>query len=101
MKMTVYPEAQPMDNAGQIQGVGAGDVWKRGLFMLFFAIAFSIGQMVLNLTAIVQFIWLLAMRERNEYLARFGASLSEWFAEVSRFQSCATDDKPFPWRPWP
>ncbi len=90
-----------MDNADQIQRIEAGDVWKRGLFMLLFAIAFSIGQMVLNVTAIVQFIWLLAVRERNDYLARFGASLSAWFAEVSRFQSCATDDKPFPWRPWP
>ena len=90
-----------MENTSQIQLVEPRDVWKRGLFMLLFAIAFGIGQMVLNTVAVVQFIWLLATRQPNEYLARFGASLSNWFAEVSRFQSGASDDKPFPWRPWP
>lgn len=90
-----------MENTSQIQLVEPRDVWKRGLFMLLFAIAFGIGQIVLNAMAVVQFVWLLATRQRNEYLARFGASLSSWFAEVSRFQSGASDDKPFPWRPWP
>jgi Domain of unknown function (DUF4389) len=90
-----------MENARQIPRIESREVWKRGLFMLLFIVAFGIGQMVLNAIAVVQFLWLLATRERNEYLARFGASLSAWFAEVGRFQSCATDDKPFPWRPWP
>lgn len=90
-----------MEDARQPQLIEPRDVWKRGLFMLLFAIAFGIGQMVLNAMAVVQFIWLLAMRQPNEHLARFGGSLSNWFAEVSRFQSGASDDKPFPWRPWP
>jgi Domain of unknown function (DUF4389) len=90
-----------MENVGQIQLAEAREIWKRGLFMLLFAIAFNIGQTILALTAVLQFVWLLAKRERNEYLAHFGASLSSWFADVSRFQSCASDDKPFPWRPWP
>jgi hypothetical protein len=89
-----------MENAQQSQLIESRDVWKRGLFMLLFAIAFSIGQIVLNAMAVVQFVWLLVTRERNEYLAHFGASLSNWFAEVARFQSGASDDKPFPWRPW-
>jgi hypothetical protein len=90
-----------MEDARPIQLVELRDVWKRGLFMVVFAIAFGIGQMVLNAIAVAQFFWLLAVRERNEYLAHFGTSLSNWFAEVSRFQSCASDDKPFPWRPSP
>jgi hypothetical protein len=93
-------EAQ-MEDARPTQPTELLDIWKRGLFMLLFGIGFSIGQVVLNAIAIVQFVWLLAKRERNENLARFGASLSTWFADASRFQSCASDDKPFPWRPWP
>lgn len=89
-----------MEGARQVQPVEMQDIWKRGLFMLLFAVASGIGQMVLNMVAIVQFVWLLATRERNEYLAGFGASLANWFADVGRFQSCAGDDKPFPWRPW-
>jgi hypothetical protein len=90
-----------MENANQVQPIAARPVWKRGLIMLLFAIAFGIGQMVLNIITIVQFFWLLIQNERNENLARFGASLANWFAEVARFQSGATEDKPFPWRPWP
>ena len=79
----------------------AQNVWIRGLFMLLFIIAFGFGVWVLNFIAIVQFIWLLFSREHNPLVASFGNSLSTWLAEVGRFLSCATDDKPFPWRLWP
>ena len=62
------------------------DVWKRGLFMLLFAIAFGIGQAVLNAIAVVQFLWLLFTREPSNPLVRFGNSLSVWLADVARFQ---------------
>jgi hypothetical protein len=77
------------------------DVWMRGLFMFLFMIAFGFGVWVLNFIAIVQFIWLLFSREHNLLVARFGTSLSAWLAEVGRFLTGATDDKPFPWRLWP
>ena len=77
------------------------DVWMRGLFMVLFMIAFAIGQMLLNLMAVVQFLWLLFAREHNAFLASFGGSLATWLAEIGNFLTCATDDKPFPWRPWP
>ena len=77
------------------------DVWMRGLFMLLFMIGFAIGVWLLNLLAIVQFVWLLIAREPNQFIVRFGNSLSIWLAEISRFLTCVTDDKPFPWQPWP
>jgi Domain of unknown function (DUF4389) len=79
----------------------ASDVWMRGLFMLYLMIGFAIGQWLLNLLAIVQFLWLLFAREPNLVLASFGNSLSIWLAEVGRFLTYASDEKPFPWRPWP
>ena len=79
----------------------ARDVWMRGLFMLILIIGFAVGQWLLNLLALVQFLWLLVARAPNEFLARFGNSLAIWLAEVGRFLTCATDDKPFPWRAWP
>jgi hypothetical protein len=77
------------------------DVWMRGLFMLLFIIGFAIGQWLLNLVAIVQFVWLLFAHEPNQLLARFGHSLSLWLAEIGRFLSCSADQKPFPWQAWP
>jgi hypothetical protein len=81
--------------------VRAQDTWKRGLFMLLFAIAFGIAQLILNAVAVVQFLWLLFANEPNRFLLRFGRSLSTWLADVARFLTCASDDKPFPFRSWP
>jgi hypothetical protein len=61
------------------------DVWMRGLYMLLFIIGFTIGQWLLNLLAIVQFLWLLVAREPNQFLARFGNTLSIWLADIGRF----------------
>jgi len=77
------------------------DVWMRGLFTLLFMIGFAVGVWLLNLLAIVQFVWLLAAREPNLFIARFGSSLSIWLTEIGRFLICATNAMPFPWRPWP
>jgi hypothetical protein len=77
------------------------DVWMRGLFMFLFMITFGLGVWLLNFLAIVQFLWLLFAREPNQLIARFGNSLSVWLAEIGRFLTGATEDKPFPWRPWP
>lgn len=90
-----------MANQTPVPTADAKDVWKRGLLMLLFAIAFGIGHFVLNAITIVQFLWLLVTREPNEYLARFGSSLSIWLADIAGFQTCATDEKPFPFRLWP
>ena len=51
--------------------------------------------------AVLQFGWLLITRERNANLAAFGGSLSTWAASVVRFVSCTSEEKPFPWAPWP
>jgi hypothetical protein len=63
----------------------ARDVWMRGLFMLLLIIGFTVGQWLLNLLALVQFLWLLFARTPNEFLARFGSSLAIWLADVGRF----------------
>ena len=76
-------------------------VWLRGLFMLLFIMGFTVGQWLLNLLAVVQFVWLLLAREPNQFIATFGNALSIWLAEIGRFLTCATDDKPFPWTAWP
>jgi hypothetical protein len=90
-----------MESKGPVVTPTGRDVWIRGLFMLLLIIGFTVGQWLLNLLALVQFLWLLFTRAPNEFLARFGNSLAIWLADVGRFLTCATDDKPFPWRPWP
>ena len=90
-----------MENQVQIKDVEPRPLWKRGLLMLLFVIAFGLAQMLLNALAIVQFVWLLVKREPNQPVAGFGMSLSKWLADVAQFLTCATDERPFPWRSWP
>ena len=77
------------------------DVWKRGLVMLAFIILLGIGQGLMQLLAVVQFLWLLFNNQPNQFLVGFGSSLAEWLAQTGRFLCCATQEKPFPWKPWP
>ncbi len=79
----------------------SNEAWKRGLFMLAFIVAFGIGEAILVLITIVQFFWLLFTREPSQSLVNFGKSLAIWLADVAAFQSCATEQKPFPWNEWP
>jgi hypothetical protein len=51
-----------METTRHEQDPASGEVWMRGLFMLLFMIAFGLGQFILNLLAVVQFLWLLFAR---------------------------------------
>lgn len=76
-------------------------VWIRGAFMLFFLAAFSVAQTLMALTAVIQFLSLMISGTPNAFLSDFGRSLGRWLEQVSRFQSAAAEEKPFPWAPWP
>jgi len=77
------------------------EVWLRGLYMLLFMVGVGAAHIVWNVVAVVQFIWLLVANEPNEQLAQFGSSIARWTADAVRFLSFASEDRPFPWRPWP
>ncbi len=78
----------------------AGNIWLRGLFMVIFAVFFGLAETVLFILALVQFLWMLFAKERNEGIADFGASVGKWLGHVAEFQTGATDEKPFPWGKW-
>ena len=74
------------------------NIWMRGLFMIIFAILFGVAEVILCVFAVLQFLWMLFAKERNQFLADTGETLGNWLREVVEFQTGATDDKPFPWR---
>lgn len=88
-------------NAAEPAKESKRETWIRGLIMLAFVIFFGLAETLLHLMALVQFLWLLITGARNDVLMRFGKSMALWMADVARFQTCATEDKPFPWRAWP
>lgn len=81
------PEHQPEEN-----------LWLRLLFMVLIAAMISVAQTVLLLLTVVQFIILLTNhRKPNAQLSEFGTSLGIWIAKAARFQTVASEVKPWPW----
>jgi|GEM_PF-1569470 len=72
-------------------------IWMRALHMVIFMILFGVAETLLFFMAVFQFLWMLFTRKRNPSVAQFGDQVSQWLRDVGRFQSGATDDKPFPW----
>jgi len=92
------PPTQPSDEPPP--GDARKDIWLRGFFMLVLMILFSLAQTLMWLTAIAQFLWLLIARERNPFVAEFGAALGHWLQMSARFQAGLSEDKPFPFSRW-
>ena len=58
----------------------------------------SVAQTVLGVMTIVQFVIMLVNnKEPNERLAEFGTDLGVWIAKAARYQTAASNVKPWPW----
>ena len=77
------------------------DIWIRALYMLLFAIVYSVAEAIVVLLAIFQFVALLITGQVNELLLRFGKNLSVFMFDILEFQTFNSEIKPFPFSPWP
>ena len=77
------------------------DTWKRGLFMVVFAIISGVAKLVVTLVAIFQFITLLFKGQTNEVVIPLGQNLSTYLYQITLFLTFKTDDMPFPFLPFP
>jgi hypothetical protein len=88
---------------GRVHGEQPGERARDGMgmrliYMLLIAFMLSISQTVLTVLTVVQFIIMLVNTgERNARLADFGTDLGIWMAKAARYQSAASDVKPWPW----
>ena len=70
----------------------------RLVYMVLIAIMISIAQTILSVATLLQFIiMLLNKKEPNERLAEFGTDLGIWVAKAARYQTAASNVKPWPW----
>jgi hypothetical protein len=85
-------------NGEQPEGSEKDHLGLRLLYMVLIAIMLSISQTVLTVLTVVQFIVMLVSNgERNARLADFGTDLGIWMAKAARYQSAASEVKPWPW----
>ncbi|WP_339722633.1 DUF4389 domain-containing protein [uncultured Paraglaciecola sp.] len=77
------------------------ETWKRGLFMVVFAIISGVAKLLVTLVAIFQFITVLFKGQTNEAMGPFGQNLSTYIYQITLFLTFNTDDMPFPFKDFP
>lgn len=79
---------------------GEREIWPRILWIIVMTMLISVAQSILLAVAVLQMVFLIAQKGRpNEELGDFGAMVGAWIAKAARYQSAASDEKPWPWRP--
>lgn len=82
----------------QVEPEQPENMLKRVIYMLLIAVMISLAQTVLGVATVVQFVVMLVNNKRpNERLADFGTDLGIWVAKAARFQTAASNVKPWPW----
>jgi hypothetical protein len=81
--------------------ITAKDTWIRGLFILLFAILLGVAKIVTWAVVVVQFLFTVFQGETNGNLKQFGAGLSRFVYQTMLYLTYNSDDKPFPFQPWP
>ena len=70
----------------------------RLLWMVVISVMLSLAQTVLTFVTIIQYIIMLVSgRQPNERLADFGTTLGIWIAKAARYQTAASEMRPWPW----
>jgi len=70
----------------------------RLLYMVLLWVMLQLAQSVLMLVTVVQFVIMLVSNGTpNERLADFGTDLGVWIAKAARYQTAASEVKPWPW----
>jgi succinate-acetate transporter protein len=73
-------------------------IWLRLLNMVIVAVLMSMASTLLGLLTVVQFIIMVFnKREPNEQLAEMGTTMGVWMAKAARYQTAASEVKPWPW----
>ena len=85
-----------MDDKTLRDNFTSGETWTRGLFMVLFAILYSIAEIVVGAVVVFQFVATLLTGRRNDRLLQLGADLSNYIYHCLRFLTYASDDRPYP-----
>ena len=76
-------------------------IWVRALYMIIMVIAYSIGETLLIIISVFQFLCALITGRVNESLHAFGANLSAYMYDILQFATFNSEYLPFPFNDWP
>ncbi|WP_439155442.1 DUF4389 domain-containing protein [Yoonia sp.] len=74
------------------------NIWLRLVHMIIIAVLMSMASTLLGVMTVAQFVIMLVnKREPNDNLAEFGTTMGVWMAKAARYQTAASEVKPWPW----
>jgi hypothetical protein len=83
------------------KNVGFRPTWIRGLFILLFAAIYGVAEVVVTAVVAFQFFYTLVTGGSNRQLRDFGQNLSTFIYQILLFLTYNSEDKPYPFGPWP
>lgn len=81
--------------------VTAKPTWTRGLYILLFVIIYSVAEIVVYGVVVLQFLFSLFTGACNVQLQSLGKNLSTFIYQVFMYLTYNSDEKPYPFAPWP
>ena len=75
--------------------------WLRGLYMLLFAVFYSVAEIVITVVVLFQFLLALFTGRTNERLLKLGQSLGTYIYQILQFLTFNSDYQPYPFGAWP
>lgn len=76
-------------------------LWQRGMYMVLFAFLQGVAKFVVFVVAVFQFLTILFTGSTNEQLLVLGRSLSIYNYQIFLFLTFNTEQRPYPFSPWP
>lgn len=83
------------------QSMGSADFWLRMLYTLLLALAWQVTELLLIVVVILQIGFRVVTAKADPRLAEFGGSLSAYAAQIGRYVTGASEQKPWPFMEWP
>lgn len=83
------------------QNLKSQSTWMRGLYMLIYAVFYTIADIVLLAVIIFQFLMKLFTGDTNERLLKLGQGLCTYIYQILQFLSFNSDYQPYPFGAWP
>jgi len=86
---------------GLKENIGRRSIWLRLFYMIVLVFAYGVAEFITFAVVVFQFLNSLFTGRRNDRLTRLGRNLARYFQQITVFMTFATEEKPFPFAPWP
>ncbi len=76
-------------------------IWLRLVFMIVLGVAFNVAEIITFAVVVFQFLASLFTGQPYDRLRRFGGNLARYLQQITAYLTFVTEEKPFPFAPWP